>query len=79
MYFNMTNEKDTQAQNNTKWKPGFIASGISTKTLQNAIDLIVTWKFQPIVSKTFKLEAAAQAQDFLTAGGVNGKVILVVD
>ena len=57
----------------------FIASDISSQTLQNGIDLITAGKFKPVVSKTFKLEDAAQAQDFLTAGGVNGKVILVVD
>ena len=57
----------------------FIASDISSTTLQNGIDLIAAGKFKPIVSKTFKLKEAAEAQDFLTAGGVNGKVILVVD
>ena len=57
----------------------FIASDISSQTLQNGIELITAGKFKPVVSKTFKLEDAAQAQDFLTAGGVNGKVILVVD
>jgi NADPH:quinone reductase-like Zn-dependent oxidoreductase len=57
----------------------FIASDISSQTLQNGIELITAGKFKPVVSKTFKLEDAAKAQDFLTAGGVNGKVILVVD
>ena len=56
----------------------FVASDISPKTLQNGIDLIETGKFKPIVSKTFTLEEAAIAQDFLTAGGVNGKVVLLV-
>lgn len=57
----------------------FVASEISVKTLQNGIDLITEGKFKPIVSKTFKLEEAATAQDFLTAGGVNGKVVLIVE
>lgn len=57
----------------------FIASEISVKTLQNGIDLIEEGKFKPIVSKTFKLEEAAAAQDFLSAGGVNGKVVLIVE
>jgi NADPH:quinone reductase-like Zn-dependent oxidoreductase len=57
----------------------FVASDISPKTLQNGFDLIETGKFKSIVSKTFKLEEAAIAQDFLTAGGVNGKVVLLVD
>ena len=60
-------------------KAYFVVSDISPKTLQNGIDLIAAGKFQTIVSKIFKLEAAAIAQDFLTAGGVNGKVVLLVD
>lgn len=62
-----------------KVKAGFVASNISAQTLQNGIELIKEGLFKPIVSKTFKLEAAAEAQDFLTAGGINGKVILLVD
>jgi len=61
-----------------KVKAGFVASDISPKTLQNGIGLIDTGKFRTIVSKTFRLEDAAIAQDFLSAGGVNGKVVLVV-
>ena len=60
-------------------KASFVVSDISAKTLQNGIDLIKAGKFQTIVSKTFKLEEAAIAQDFLTAGGVNGKVVLLAD
>ena len=55
----------------------FVASDISSQTLQNGFELIEAVKFKPVVSKIFKLEAAASAQDFLTAGGVNGKVVLV--
>jgi len=60
-------------------KASFVVSDISARTLQNGIDLIKAGKFKTIVSKTFKLEDAAIAQDFLTAGGVNGKVVLVAD
>lgn len=58
---------------------GFVASNISAETLVNGIELVNAGKFKPVVAKTFKLEDAAEAQDFLTAGGINGKVILLVD
>lgn len=57
----------------------FVTSDISPENLKNGLDLIEDGKFLPIVSKTFKLEYAAIAQDFLTAGGVNGKVVLLVE
>lgn len=57
----------------------FVASNITSETLKNGIGLIDAGKFRPIVSKTFNLDAAASAQDFLTAGGVNGKVVLLVE
>jgi NADPH:quinone reductase-like Zn-dependent oxidoreductase len=57
----------------------FVASDISPQNLQQGIDLISAGKFVPVVSKTFKLEYAAIAQDFLAAGGVNGKVVLLVE
>lgn len=60
-------------------KAYFVASNISSNILQNGIDLIKSGKFKTIVSKTFSLEEAALAQDYLMAGGVNGKVILVVE
>ena len=59
-------------------KANFVASNISAQTLQNGIELLKIGKFKPVVSKIFKLEEAAVAQDFLTAGGVNGKVILTI-
>jgi NADPH:quinone reductase-like Zn-dependent oxidoreductase len=62
-----------------KVKASFVASNISAQTLQNGIELLKIGKFKPVVSKIFKLEEAAMAQDFLTAGGVNGKVILTID
>jgi NADPH:quinone reductase-like Zn-dependent oxidoreductase len=57
----------------------FVASNISPENLKHGINLIKAGKFVPIVSKTFKLECAAIAQDFLAAGGVNGKVVLLVE
>jgi len=60
-------------------KAYFVASDISPETLQHGIGLIDAGKFVPIVSKIFKLKDAATAQDFLTAGGVNGKVVLLVE
>ena len=62
-----------------KVKASFVASNISAQTLQNGIELLKIGKFKPVVSKIFKLEEAAMAQDFLTGGGVNGKVILSID
>lgn len=56
----------------------FVVSELSSKTLKNGMELIEAGKFRPIISRIFKLEEAAIAQDFLTAGGVNGKVVLVV-
>ncbi|AYN02548.1 NADP-dependent oxidoreductase [Chryseobacterium sp. 3008163] len=62
-----------------KVRAGFVASDISAKTLQNGIDLINAGKFRTVVSKTFRLEDAAIAQDFLSAGGVNGKIVLTME
>lgn len=62
-----------------KVKAGFVASDISAQTLENGLQLIKDGTFKPVVSKTFELQEAAIAQDFLTAGGVNGKVVLTVN
>jgi NADPH:quinone reductase-like Zn-dependent oxidoreductase len=56
----------------------FISSNISANSLTAGLVLVSEGKLRPIVSKTFRLEEAAQAQDFVSAGGVNGKVVLVV-
>jgi NADPH:quinone reductase-like Zn-dependent oxidoreductase len=57
----------------------FVMSNLSTKNLENGLKLVAEGKIKPFVSKVFKLEEAAQAQDFLSAGGVNGKVVLIVN
>lgn len=56
----------------------FISSNISAGSLAAGLALVVEGKLRPIVAKTFLLNEAAQAQDFVSAGGVNGKVVLVV-
>ena len=56
----------------------FIRSNISADSLTAGLALVREGKLRPIVAKTFRLEEAAQAQDFVSAGGVNGKVVLVV-
>jgi len=62
-----------------KVKASFVASNISAQTLENGIELVNDGTFKSVVSKIFKLSEAAIAQDFLMAGGVNGKVVLTVD
>jgi len=61
-----------------KVSAAFVASNISSETLNHGIELLKAGKLKPMVSKVFALEEAAAAQDFLTAGGVNGKVILKI-
>ncbi|MDO3624741.1 NADP-dependent oxidoreductase [Mucilaginibacter sp. BT774] len=56
----------------------FISSNISANSLSDGLLLVNEGKLRPIVAKTFRLEEAAQAQDYLSAGGVNGKVVLLV-
>lgn len=57
----------------------FISSDLSSKNLVNGLTLIKDGKLKPFVTKVFKLEEAAQAQNFLSNGGVNGKVVLKID
>jgi NADPH:quinone reductase-like Zn-dependent oxidoreductase len=56
----------------------FISSNISANNLAAGLALVNEGKLRPIVAKTFPLNNAAQAQDSVSAGGVNGKVVLVV-
>lgn len=56
----------------------FISSDLSAKSLEYGLSLVSEGKLKPFVTRTFKLEEAAQAQDFVSAGGANGKVVLVV-
>lgn len=57
----------------------FISSNLSAKNLENGLALVSEGKIKPFVTKIFALEDAAQAQDYLSAGGVNGKVVLAVN
>ena len=56
----------------------FIRSDTSANNLTAGLALVSEGKLRPIVAKTFPLDEAAQAQDFVSAGGVNGKVVLVI-
>jgi NADPH:quinone reductase-like Zn-dependent oxidoreductase len=56
----------------------FISSAPSYKKLEFGAKLVEEGKIKVQIAETFKLEDAAQAQDLLSAGGVNGKVVLVV-
>lgn len=56
----------------------FISSAPSHKKLEFGAKLVEEGKIRTQIAKVFKLEDAAQAQDLVSAGGVNGKVVLVV-
>ena len=56
----------------------YISSDLSGKNLEPGLKLLKEGKIKPVISKTFRLEEAAQAQDFVSAGSVNGKVVLLV-
>jgi NADPH:quinone reductase-like Zn-dependent oxidoreductase len=56
----------------------FVSSNLSAKSLENGLALVQEGKIKPIIAKTFPLAEAAQAQDFVSAGGMNGKVVLVL-
>ena len=56
----------------------FVSSNLSAKSLENGLNLVREGKIKPIIAKTFPLAQAAQAQDFVSAGGMNGKVVLEV-
>lgn len=57
----------------------FVSSDLSAKSIEPGLKLVREGKLKPIVAKTFSLEEAAQAQDYVAAGGVHGKVVLLVD
>ena len=54
----------------------FISSDLTAKNLENGLQQVSDKKLFPIVAKVFPFDQAAQAQDYLSAGGVNGKVVL---
>jgi NADPH:quinone reductase-like Zn-dependent oxidoreductase len=56
----------------------FISSAPSYKKLEFGAKLVEEGKIKTQIAKVMKLEDAAQAQDIVSAGGLNGKVVLVV-
>ncbi|MCO5950209.1 NADP-dependent oxidoreductase [Mucilaginibacter flavidus] len=56
----------------------FISSAPSHKKLEFGAKLVEEGKITTQIAKTFKLEDAAQAQDLVSGGGVNGKVVIEV-
>jgi len=56
----------------------FISSAPSHKKLEFGAKLVEEGKIKTQIAKVMKLEDAAQAQDLVSAGGLNGKVVLVV-
>ena len=77
--FSIATSPSTALTEKYKVDARFIRSNISANSLTAGLALVNEGKLRPIIAKTFRLEEAAQAQDFLSAGGVNGKVVLVVD
>ena len=57
----------------------FISSAPSYKKLEFGAKLVEDGKIKIQIAHTFKLEDAASAQDLLSAGGVNGKIVLEVE
>ena len=56
----------------------FISSAPSHKKLEFGAKLVEEGKIKTLVAKTFKLEDAGKAQDLVSGGGVNGKVVIEV-
>lgn len=54
----------------------FVFLNSSHKKLEFGAQLLEQGKIKAVISTVTKLEQAAQAQDLVSAGGVNGKVIL---
>lgn len=54
----------------------FVSSDLSAKQLENGLSLVLEGKIKPVIAKKFPLAEAAQAQDLVSAGGINGKVVL---
>lgn len=76
--FSIVTPPSTELAEKYQVEARFISSNISANSLTGGLTLVKQGKLRPIVNKTFPLEKAAQAQDYLSAGGTNGKVVLVV-
>jgi len=56
----------------------FVFNKSSNRSKEFVNGLVEDGKIIPHIAKTFKLENAREAQDFLSAGGVHGKVLLTI-
>jgi len=57
---------------------GFISSAPSHKKLEFGARLVEEGKIKTQIAKIFKLEDVAKAQDLVSGGGINGKVVIEV-
>lgn len=57
----------------------FISSAFTAQKLDYGKKLVEEEKIKPNVVKTLKLKDAAEAQELLTAGGLNGKIVLEIN
>ena len=57
----------------------FISSSYSYKKLDYGRQLVEEGKIKPQIITTMKLEQAAEAQDIVSKGGINGKVVLEIN
>jgi NADPH:quinone reductase-like Zn-dependent oxidoreductase len=57
----------------------FISSAYSYKKLDYGRQLVEQGKIKPRIAKTMKLDDAAKAQDMVSAGGIDGKLVLEID
>jgi NADPH:quinone reductase-like Zn-dependent oxidoreductase len=57
----------------------FIASAYSFKKLDYGRQLVEEGKIKPQIITTMKLDEAAEAQDLLSKGGINGKIVLEIN
>jgi NADPH:quinone reductase-like Zn-dependent oxidoreductase len=63
---------------NSQTRFKFVFSKSSNKSKEFVNGLMEEGKIKPHIVKTFKLGNAREAQDFVSAGGVHGKVLLTV-
>ena len=57
----------------------FVSLPPSHKKLEFGVKLLEQGKIKASIAKTIKLEQAAQAQDLVSVGGLNGKIILEIN
>ncbi len=60
-------------------KAQFVMSNPSYKKLDFGKELVEEGKIKAQIAKIMKLEQAAEAQDMVSAGGVNGKVVMEIE